>query len=165
MTNIIVAIDNGGAIGRGGDLLYHIREDLRHFKALTVGNTVVMGRKTFESLPKGALPDRRNIVVTRNPDFNAPGAERASSLDEALAMAADGPGETFIIGGGEIYAQSLPKASKLYLTMVNAPSPADANVFFPRIDPDDWQIAETSDTATDPTSGLTYTFTTLERKL
>lgn len=165
MTNIIVAIDNGGAIGRGGDLLYHIREDLRHFKALTVGNTVVMGRKTFESLPKGALPDRRNIVVTRNPDFNAPGAERASSLDEALAMAADGPGETFIIGGGEIYAQSLPKASKLYLTMVNAPSPADANVFFPRIDPDEWQIAETSDPATDPASGLTYTFTTLERKL
>ncbi|MDE6276878.1 MAG: dihydrofolate reductase, partial [Muribaculaceae bacterium] len=108
MISIIVAIDRGGAIGRSGDLLYHIREDLRHFKALTVGNTVVMGRKTFESLPKGALPDRRNIVVTRNAQFSAPDIETAPSLEKALEMAADGPGETFIIGGGKIYARALP---------------------------------------------------------
>lgn len=163
MTSIIVAIDNGGAIGRAGDLLYHIREDLRRFKALTVGNTVVMGRKTFDSLPKGALPDRRNIVVTRNGAFAAEGAERAASLEEALAMAADGPGETFVIGGGEIYAQALPEARKLYLTVVDAPSPEDATAHFPAIDPAEWRMTETSDSFVDPSSGLQYRFVTLER--
>lgn len=163
MISIIVAIDRGGAIGRRGDLLYHIREDLRHFKALTVGNTVVMGRKTFESLPKGALPDRRNIVVTRNPHFSAPGAETAASLEQALEMAADGPGDTYIIGGGEIYARALPVASRLCLTLVDAPSPADADTFFPPIDPEEWRITDRSDSATDPVSGLSYSFTTLER--
>ena len=164
MISIIVAIDRGGAIGRGGDLLYHIREDLRRFKSLTVGNTVVMGRKTFESLPKGALPDRRNIVVTRNPDFSAPGVETASSLEKALEMAAEGPGETFIIGGGQLYARSLPHASRLCLTLVDAPAPADADTFFPSVDPDRWHIVEQSAPATDPKTGLTYTFTTLARR-
>lgn len=163
MINIIVAIDNGGAIGRAGDLLYHIREDLRRFKALTVGNTVVMGRKTFESLPKGALPERRNIVVTRNEAFSAEGAERAASLAEALEMAAQGPGETFVIGGGEIYAQALSEARRLYLTMVDAPSPADAAVYFPAIDAAQWQITEASEATVDPASGLSYRFVTLER--
>ena len=164
MISIIVAIDRGGAIGRGGDLLYHIREDLRRFKALTVGNTVVMGRKTFESLPKGALPDRRNIVVTRNPEFSAPGVETAASLEQAIEMAAEGPGETFIIGGGQLYALGLPHASRLCLTLVDAPSPADADTYFPKIDPAEWQIVEQSAPATDPKTGLSYTFTTLSRK-
>ena len=164
MTSIIVAIDRDGAIGRGGNLLYHIRPDLRHVKALTVGNTVVMGRKTFESLPKGALPDRRNIVITRRKDYTAPGAEIAASPEEALRMASEGPGETFIIGGGEIYARLLPFADRLCLTIIDASTPGEDKVHFPPIDPGEWSIADTSAPATDPDSGLSYTFTTLQRR-
>lgn len=162
MTNIIVAIDNRGAIGRGGDLLYRIPEDLKRFKSLTVGNTVVMGRKTFESLPKGALPQRRNIVITRSDDFQAPGAERAASVEEALAMAAEGPGETFIIGGAEIYRQTLPLAQCIYLTLVDA-STDDADTFFPSIDPEQWQTEEVSDSRTTP-DGITYRYSTLRHR-
>ena len=86
MVTIIAATGRDGAIGRKGDLAFHLREDMRRFKALTTGHTVVMGRKTFESLPKGALPERRNIVITRNEGFSAPGTERAGSLEEALRM-------------------------------------------------------------------------------
>ncbi len=101
MINIIVAATLDGAIGLRGDMLYYIRPDLQRFKALTTGHTVIMGRKTFESLPKGALPNRRNIVITRQTDFRAPGAELAHSLQEALNMA--GGEEIFIIGGESIY--------------------------------------------------------------
>lgn len=94
--NIIVAIDRRGAIGIGGDLVYRFKEDLRHFKTATMGSTVVMGRRTWQSLP-GALPGRRNIVVSATEGFSAEGAEVAKSLEEALAMAADGPGDTYII--------------------------------------------------------------------
>ncbi len=87
MIHVIVAIDENRGIGYGGDMLFHIREDLRRFKALTMGHALIMGRKTFDSLPNGALPGRRNIVITRNPDWSAPGAERARSLDDAIAMA------------------------------------------------------------------------------
>ncbi|MDE6317515.1 MAG: dihydrofolate reductase, partial [Muribaculaceae bacterium] len=114
MITIIAAIGRDNAIGRNGDLAFHLRADMRHFKELTTGHTVVMGRKTFDSLPKGALPNRRNIVITRNPDFAAKGTERASSLDEAIAMAAGE--EIFIIGGGEIYRQALPLADRMELT-------------------------------------------------
>ncbi len=162
MTNIIVAIDNRGAIGRGGDLLYRIPEDLKRFKSLTVGNTVVMGRKTFESLPKGALPQRRNIVITRRDDFSAPGAERAATIEEALAMAAEGPGETFIIGGAEIYRQTLTMADRLYLTLVDATTD-DADTFFPAIDPEEWQNEEITDAQTTP-AGISYRYSTLRRK-
>lgn len=96
MIHIIAAIDQHRGIGYNGDMLYHIREDLRRFKSLTMGHTLVMGRKTFDSLPGGALPGRRNIVITHNEAWTAPGAERASSLAEALAMAAGD--EIYIIG-------------------------------------------------------------------
>ena len=95
MIRIIAATGRDGAIGRRGDLAFHISADLRRFKTLTTGHTVVMGRRTFESLPKGALPRRRNIVVTRNPAFSAPGAECAPSLEAALAMAASPQTDTF----------------------------------------------------------------------
>ena len=118
MMTIIVAITAGkGAIGRKGDMIYHISDDLRRFKALTTGHTIVMGRRTFESLPKGALPDRRNIVITRNADFTAPAVETAFSLEEALKMA-EADGEVFVIGGGQIYAQALPLADKLEITLI-----------------------------------------------
>ncbi len=128
MINIIVAATLDGAIGLRGDMLYYIRPDLQRFKALTTGHTVIMGRKTFESLPKGALPNRRNIVITRQTDFRAPGAELAHSLHEALNMA--GGEEIFIIGGESIYRAAMPLAQRLYLTQIHAERP-DADTFFP----------------------------------
>lgn len=128
MVNIIVAATLDGAIGLEGDMLYYIGPDLKRFKELTTGNTIIMGRKTFESLPKGALPDRRNIVVTRQSTFAAPGAETAASLEDALAMAAGQ--EIFIIGGESIYRQAMPLADRLYLTEINIRRP-DADTFFP----------------------------------
>lgn len=151
-----------GAIGRGGDMIFHLRDDLRRFKALTTGHTVVMGRRTFESLPKGALPDRRNIVVTRNPDFNAANVETANSLEAALEMSAS-DSETFIIGGGEIYAQALPLADRLQLTIIEAPTPADADTFFPPVDPSDWEISDMSEPVADERAGVTYRYIDFRR--
>lgn len=155
MIHIIVDIDRKGAIGKNGDLLFHLRDDLRRFKAITMGNTLVMGRKTFDSLPGGALPGRRNIVITRSEDFSAPGVETAKSPDEALAMAAAGPGDTFIIGGGQIYAATLPLADVLDLTVVDREAP-EADTFFPVIDLDAYRI-----TALDRRDG--FFFVTLTR--
>lgn len=158
MITIIVAITaDKGAIGRKGDMLYHLRDDLRRFKSITTGHTVVMGRRTFESLPKGALPDRRNIVVTRNPGFRAENVETASSLEAALAMSA-ADSETFIIGGGEIYTQALPLADRLRLTIIDAPTPPDADTFFPPVDPSEWEIAAMEEPMSDPRNGVTYRF-------
>ncbi len=153
MVCIIVAIDRRGAIGRGGDLLFYIKDDLRRFKALTMGNTLVMGRRTFESLPKGALPGRRNIVVSRNAAYTAPGIEVAPSLEAALALAANGPGDTFVIGGGQIYAQALAKADVLELTVVNAEAEAP-DTFFPAIPLDDYRVEKIE-------RGEGYSFVTL----
>lgn len=153
MVCIIVAIDRRGAIGRGGDLLFYIKDDLRRFKALTMGNTLVMGRRTFESLPKGALPGRRNIVVSRNAAYTAPGIEVAPSLEVALALAADGPGDTFVIGGGQIYAQALAKADVLELTVVDAEAEAP-DTYFPAIPLDDYRVEKIE-------RGEGYSFVTL----
>ena len=125
--HIIVAIDRDRAIGRRGDLIYRVSEDLRRFKALTMGNTIVMGRRTWESLPK-ALPGRRNIVVTSNRDYRAEGAETASSLEEALSMAAEGPGDTYIIGGATLYNAAMDRADVLDLTVIDDSTP-DADTF------------------------------------
>lgn len=130
--SIIVAIDRARAIGNRGDQLYYIREDLRHFKELTMGHPIIMGRKTFEALPRGPLPGRRNIVVTRQADFEAPGAECASSLVAALELCA-GLEEVFIIGGAQIYAQALPLASDLYVTEIDVVAP-EADTFFPEFE-------------------------------
>ena len=128
MIHIIAAIDQNRGLGVGGDMLYHFREDLRRFKAITMGHTLIMGRKTFDSLPGGALPGRRNIVITRNAGWQAPGAERASSLAEAIAMAGDA--EIFIIGGGQIYTQALPLADELDLTLIHSAAPV-VDTYFP----------------------------------
>lgn len=154
MIRIIAALDRHGAIGRAGDLVFHLRDDLRRFKALTMGSTLVMGRKTFESLP-GALPGRRNIVVTRQSGYSAPGAEVAPDLDSALRMAADGPGDTFIIGGAQVYAQALPLADQLDLTLI--PRVAEnPDTFFPPI-----PLADFTVTAVTPAAACT--FVTLRR--
>lgn len=164
ITTIIAAVTTDRAIGRGGNLIYHISADLRRFKALTVGHTVIMGRKTFESLPKGALPDRRNIVVTRTAGFTAPGIETAPSLTDALDMARKaGETETFIIGGGMLYDTAMPHADRLQLTTIEATAP-DADIYFPEIDPARWTLTAESASQTDDKTGVTYRFLTLDTR-
>ncbi len=139
MLSIIVAIGNNNVIGkRGGGLLWRLPADLKHFKDLTMGHPIIMGRKTFESIGR-PLPGRTNIVITRQPDFKAEGIEVISSLESALALVASGQWlEVFIIGGGEIYSQSLPLANKLYVTEVHHDFP-EGDVYFPAIDKNIWR--------------------------
>ena len=114
--NMIVAMGIDGAIGKEGDLIWHIPEDLKHFKALTTGHPVIMGRKTWESLPKRPLPGRRNIVLTRQQEYETPGAEKADSIETALEITSEE--NPFIIGGAEVYKAALPFVTKLHLTIV-----------------------------------------------
>lgn len=154
--SIIVALASDGAIGRRGDLLYHVSADLRRFKALTTGNTVVMGRKTFESLPKGALPDRRNIVISRDSAYRAAGADTYTSLDEAIASCAPDD-KVFILGGAQIYRLAMPLADELLVTRFDRTEP-DADTFFPDIDKATWTLAESGKTETDPKTGVGFRF-------
>ena len=158
---IIVAAGRDGAIGRGGDLAFHISGDLRRFKALTMGHPVIMGRRTYESLPGGALPGRRNIVLTRDAGWCAPGVETAQSLDEALAMTVGT--DPFIIGGGSVYEQAMACADRIELTEIDADS-ADADTWLTAIVPDIWDVAAESEPQTDPRTGLTYRFITYTRR-
>lgn len=135
MIAVVVAMAHNNAIGKDNQLLWHISEDLKYFKNLTQGGTVVMGRKTFESIGR-PLPKRRNIVVTRSLSYKADGVEVVHSLDEALALSASDE-NIFIIGGGEIYAQAVNLADMLYITQVNADYEADT--YFPAIDFTSWE--------------------------
>ncbi|MCM1138547.1 MAG: dihydrofolate reductase [Muribaculum sp.] len=161
MITIIVAITKDFAIGNKGDLLFHISEDLKRFKALTMGHPIIMGRKTFESFPKGALPGRRNIVVTRNLSYSAKGIEIASSLEEAIALCKNCE-QVFIIGGGEIYRQALPLADKIELTIINAEMP-EADTRFPNLNSSDWKVEEQIFDREDPKIGIKYRFCTVKR--
>lgn len=160
MLNIIAAIGRRGELGRDGDLIWHISEDLKRFKRLTTGHTVIMGRRTWESLPKGALPNRHNIVVTTNPNFSAPGAETAGSIADAVRMAAE-DNELFIIGGGSVYEQAINAADRLYLTQIEGEAD-DADTFFPAVDPSMWEIEEMEEPGRSK-EGITYRFITLRR--
>lgn len=133
--SIIVAVASDGAIGRANDLLWHLPADLKRFKELTTGHTILMGRKTFESLPHGPLPNRRNIIISRSLPAQ-PGAEVYPTIQQAMEACASDE-EVFIIGGGEIYRQLLPNTERIYLTRVQASFP-DAEVFFPELDPTEW---------------------------
>ncbi len=158
--SIIAAVTADMGLGLDGQLLYHISDDLRRFKALTLGHPVIMGRKTFESFPNGPLPGRLNIVLTRDSNYSVPeGAATATSVDEALAIAGDT--DPMVIGGGQIYAQFMPIASKIYLTAIDSDVAADT--WFPAIDTDTWQLTEESPAATDPKSGVTYRYLTYQR--
>jgi dihydrofolate reductase len=128
---LIAALDRHRAIGRGGDLLWRNKDDQQHFRAHTVGHPVIMGRKTWDSLPLRfrPLPGRRNIVVSGNAAWKAEGAERANSLGDALALVADAP-KAFVIGGGQLYAQALPMADELLLTEIDTAF-EQADTFFP----------------------------------
>lgn len=158
---VIAIVASNGAIGRGGDQPFHISADFKHFKAVTLGKPVVMGRRTFEALPGGALPGRRNIVITRNEHWSAPGVETACSLQQALAMSRDVP-EVMIIGGGQIYSDAMPLADRLMITRVDA-AVEDADTFFPEISPDLWTLVEESDSMTDPRTSLSFRFLTYDR--
>jgi dihydrofolate reductase len=130
---LVAAVARNGVIGRDGGVPWHLPEDLAHFKRLTTGHAVVMGRKTWESIPERfrPLPDRRNVVVTRNPVWRADGAERAGSVEEALRLLEDEP-HVFVIGGADVYADALPYADELALTEIDAEIEGDA--FFPTWD-------------------------------
>lgn len=160
---IIAAVARDGAIGKGGDLLYHFPEDLRRFKGLTMGHPIIMGRKTFESMPNGALPGRRNIVVTRNPDYRAEGAETAPSLERALLMAG-AQSTPFIIGGGEIYAEGMKYASRMELTLVKEDGPHGADTFFSKFKEEDWEEINRTPLFKDEKTGVHFIFATYSRK-
>lgn len=134
--SIIVAIDRNMAIGFQNKLLFWLPNDLKRFKALTTGNTIIMGRKTFESLPKGALPNRRNLVLSSNPKTECPGAEVYPSLDEALNHCREDE-KIYIIGGESVYRQAMPLANELCLTEIDAAAP-QADAFFPTVDAELW---------------------------
>lgn len=140
---LVVGMTSNGVIGRDGGLPWRLSADMRRFKATTMGKPVVMGRKTWEGLPKRPLPGRRNIVVSRDPAYDAGGgAETAGSLAGALALVAD-EAEVCVIGGGEIYAQALPLADRLDVTHVLATLEGDTH--FPAIDPARWREVSSED--------------------
>ncbi|MFF1821827.1 dihydrofolate reductase [Kribbella sp. NPDC058245] len=141
---LIAAVGANGVIGRDNDLPWRIREDLQHFKQLTLGHTLVMGRKTYDSIGR-PLPGRRTVVVTRQPDWSADGVQVVHTLEEALKQ----DGDVYVAGGGEIYRQALPYADRLELTEVDQ-SPA-GDVTFPAFDRSDW-----TETARDTRDGFTF---------
>lgn len=163
MISIIVAIAANRAIGLRGGLIYRLSADLRRFKSLTTGHTVVMGRRTFESLPKGALPNRRNIVLSRTAGAGAfPGAEAFPSLEAALA-ACTAEEQVFVIGGASVYAEALPLADRLCLTHLDA-TPTEADVFFPEYDAGEWLCVSSESHEADEKNEVPYTFADYVRR-
>ena len=169
--NLIVAIDEQNAIGKQGNLLCHLSADLKHFKALTTGHTVVMGSRTYLSLPRRPLPNRRNIVLTHQDVALFEGAEVVRSIEDILALnknsnpivsiTPDTPiipdDELFIIGGGQVYEQLLPFSDKLYIARIHHTFP-DADTFFPAIDPTRWQLVSTESFPADDKNPYEYSF-------
>ena len=161
MLAIIVCVAKNNAIGLNGGMIYHQRADLKRFKGLTTGHTVVMGRLTFESLPKGALPNRRNIVLTRG-DRSFPNTEVFPSLQEALKHC--GEEEKVFVIGSSVYGESLPLADELYLTLVDD-IPAEADTFFPQINFEEWEETFRESHPADEQNDQPYTFINLKRKI
>lgn len=159
--SIIVAIADNLAIGKDNQLLWHIPADLKRFKALTTGHTIVMGKRTFYSLPLRPLPNRRSIVITDVPGEQIPGCDMAYSIEEAVALMDDDK-ENFIIGGGMVYRQFMPLADKLYLTIVH--KDFDADTFYPAIDFEEWTVIQREDISDDGNLGFDYSYVTCERR-
>lgn len=158
---IIVAKDHKGAIGKDNQLLWHLPADLKHFKALTTGHTIIMGRKTYDSIGR-PLPKRRNIVVSRQEGLTIPGVEVMRSLEDAIASCVQET-EVFIIGGAQIYAQALPLCSKLEITLVEGNFEADT--YFPAIQEEEWLTLSRRENPADEQNKINYTFLTLVRKM
>ncbi len=158
--NMIVAADLCNAIGCRGGIPWHIPEDFRYFKRITLGHTVIMGYMTWLSLGSKPLPGRRNIIISLEPaQTGYPEAVMVHSLEEALQMA---DGEVFIIGGGYTYREALPLASRIYLTRVHTKVP-EADTYFPELPEAQWRIASRSEKGHDGRSGLDYEFLVYER--
>ncbi len=159
--SIIVAIAANNAIGKANKLLWHISNDLKRFRRITTGHTVVMGKNTINSIPGGPLPDRRNIEISdnRNDKFN--GCIMAYSIDAAIDKCDDGK-ENFVIGGGTIYAQFLKYATKLYITRIY--KSFDADTFFPELNYEEWIEIEREDYPPDEKNDFAYSFITYKRK-
>ena len=165
--SLIAARSENDVIGRGQHIPWLLPADLKHFKSLTTGHTIVMGRKTFDAIGR-ALPQRRTVVVTRNSEFRRDGVTVVSSLDEALRVAhqdpfeTDGQVEVFVVGGGEIYQQALPLADKMYLTRVH--TTVDGDVRFPEFRKDEWEERHSDRHAADEGNEFDYTFELWERR-
>lgn len=156
--SIIVAIAKNNAIGKDNKLLWYLPNDLKHFKDVTTGHTVIMGRKTYDSVGK-PLPKRRNIIITRQA-ISIEGCEVVNSLEAALALCKD-EDEVFIVGGAEIYRQSIPLTDRIYLTVID--QEFDGDSFFPELDPEEWKEKERENFEPDEKNKLRYSFITLER--
>lgn len=156
MINLIVAIAENNAIGIAGDLLCHLPNDLKHFKEITTGATVVMGKNTFFSLPRRPLPNRRNIVLTTDTEFAYENTEVAHSIEQLYTLLNDEE-EVFIIGGGKVYEQFMNKVDKLYITHIHH-TWEDADTFFPEIDPAIWQCVSEEHHEADEKHLYPYTF-------
>ena len=162
MISIIVAIAENYAIGKKGDLLCHMPADLKHFKEITSGKTVMMGERTFFSLPKHPLPNRRNIVLTDVAGKTFEGAEAVYSIDEMVKLI-NGEEEAFVIGGGMVYRQMMPRADKLYITHIHN-SWEDADTFFPEIKESEWKLLSAERHEADEKNPYAYTFAEYTRK-
>jgi dihydrofolate reductase len=160
MISIIVAADERGAIGVGGQMPWHLPADLRYFKATTLGHPVIMGRKTYQSIGR-PLPGRRNIVVSRQPDLTLEGCEVYHTIQEAVAAVADD--DAFIIGGAQIYRQAWSLAQRLYLTRVHT-QVADYDATIPAINSEEWQRVEATDYKADEKNAFDLTFEVYHRK-
>ncbi|MBO1437045.1 dihydrofolate reductase [Meiothermus sp. CFH 77666] len=154
---LVAAMDQNRAIGRAGALPWHLPDDLKRFRALTLGKTVLMGRKTYQSIGR-PLPQRRNVVLTHDPSFRADGVEVVHSLEEALKL----DEELMVIGGGEIYALCLPLATHMYLTLVDTLVP-DADTFFPAWNDQDWREIYREFHPADERHAFSFTYVDLER--
>tara|TARA_B110000444_G_scaffold259143_1_gene301948 strand:- start:4239 stop:4778 length:540 start_codon:yes stop_codon:yes gene_type:complete len=157
---IIAAAAENDALGKENKLIWHIPEDLQRFKKLTSGHAIIMGRKTFESMPK-ALPNRRNIIVTRNKKYVANGAEVSSSIEDALSLVKDDK-QPFIIGGGEIYRQSMALADRIELTRVH--EKFDADTFFPNIPKTTWKLLSEINKSTSEIHKISFSYLTYKRR-
>jgi dihydrofolate reductase len=160
VVSLIVAMAHNGVIGRDNALPWHLSEDLKRFKACTLGKPILMGRKTFESIGR-ALPGRANLVLTRDRQWSAPGVIAVHTVDEALVRTAATP-ELVVIGGAEVYRLVMPFARRIYLTSVDADVEGDTH--FPAFDPTQWADVECSTHPADAKNDYAVTFVTLERR-
>lgn len=157
---LIVAVDEQGGIGKNNQLLWHLPADLKHFKEITTGHPIIMGRKTYDSIGR-ALPNRRNMVISRQTDLQIEGVEIANSLTNAITLVAN-ENKAFIIGGAEIFKQAMPFISKIHLTIVH--NSFEADTFFESPSLSAWEAIETETHQADEKNAYSYTFITYKKR-
>ncbi len=160
MITIIAAVGANNELGKDNDLVWHLPDDFKRFKALTTGHPIIMGRKTFESFPK-LLPNRKHIVITRNKNYTQAGVSVVHSLQDAIDLAKEDP-QPFVIGGGEIYSMAMPIVDKIELTRIHANFEVDT--YFPKISLEDWELVNEVYHPKDEKHLFDFTYQTFERK-